>query len=127
MKFRKLSMKHKVWFVLNQLCVILSMVLAGVIAFNITGQTVQFKDSLSVGIGGFVILIVVILGLFNRIKVLFKIRFMGLLTLFVVLLLLDAIIPTAIIALGLVIIPIAIDDIYCKNKWLNIWDDNYEE
>ncbi len=80
------------------------------------------ESKLSFGMGFMIALVVVVLAVFNRIRVLFKIKAIGFVTIFLILLLLKETMDTLIITIGLVTIPLVIDDIIINPyfKYLNI-------
>lgn len=85
------------------------------------------KEQVSFGIGVIMIILVVVLALFNRIKSLLKIKSLGFVYAFIALLLLSFAIETLVIAVGLITIPLLIDDLLVNNyfRYLNVtkyWD-----
>lgn len=85
------------------------------------------KEQVSFGIGVIMIILVVVLALFNRIKSLLKIKSLGFVYAFIALLLLSFAIETLVIGVGLITIPLLIDDLLVNNyfRYLNVtkyWD-----
>lgn len=123
--FPHYSKKHKTQWILSKVIIFLGILGALVGAFyksNIQLPTLESK--LSFGVGFIMLLTVGTMAFFNRIKVLFKIRSVGFVILFLMLLLLSVAMNTLLWGLGLVSIPLLIDDIFVENyfKYINIRD-----
>lgn len=126
-KYIKLSKKHKKLFVLHQVLLFLTIVVMAWIAVSITDpKVVDSSDKMSLTIGGSLAVGVVILAFFNRLKSLLKIKFVAFLITWVLLFSLNMIMVTLIWAIGLVLIPLMIDDLVLLPLWKNVWYNNYE-
>ena len=82
----------------------------------------ELKHQISFGLGFLLILVVVILALLNRLQSLFKIRSIGFLLVFLILLLFRYTIDTLVITTGLTTIPLLIDDVVINPyfKYINM-------
>lgn len=126
-KFAKLNKKHKKWFIAYQVIlyvVILLMALTSVLITN--PDIVKPSDQISLTFGAILTLIVLVAVVSNRLKILFKIRFVAFLMLFLILLSFGIIYETLIWAVGLELIPLFIDDLIIIPKWRSVWYNNYE-
>jgi hypothetical protein len=127
MNFFKLSPKHKREYIITQSITFGLIILMFIIAMNVRGITiVNNSDSVRYTFGFILLFGVVLLAVGNRLKSLFKVKFIGFLTLFVIVLLLESIMDTLLLGLGLTLIPLAIDDLVFKPIWTAIWYREYE-
>lgn len=127
MQFWKLKWKHKKWFLINQAIVIILLIVAAIIAWVITKVELPSNVSkLRASAGWIVSFFVLVLALLNRIGALFKIRSAGFLVLFIMFLGLGSIIDVVTWTLGLMLIPLLLDDIIMRPIWLNIWYNQYD-
>jgi len=69
---------------------------------------------------------IMILAFFNRLKSLLKIKFVAFLIAWVLLFSLQMIMSTLIWSIGLVLIPLMIDDLIILPLWKNLWYNTYE-
>ena len=123
----KLSPRHKRLYALHQILLFLSIALMGYIAIKITDPVIiEVEDKLSVTIGAMVGLLVIILAFANRIKSVLKVKFVAFLITWVLLLSLSHVMETLIYTVGLVLIPLAIDDLILLPIWRNVWYNQYE-
>lgn len=127
MQFWKLKWKHKKWFLINQAIVIILLIVAAIIAWVITKVELPSNVSkLRASAGWIVSFFVLVLALLNRIGALFKVRSAGFLVLFIMFLGLGSIIDVVTWTLGLMLIPLLLDDIIMRPIWLNIWYNEYD-
>lgn len=127
MQFWKLKWKHKKWFLINQAIVIILLIVAAIIAWVITKVELPSNVSkLRASAGWIVSFLVLVLALLNRIGALFKVRSAGFLVLFIMFLGLGSVIDVVTWTLGLMIIPLLLDDIIMRPIWLNIWYNQYD-
>lgn len=127
MQFWKLKWKHKKWFLINQAIVIILLIVAAIIAWVITKVELPSNVSkLRASAGWIVSFLVLVLALLNRIGALFKVRSAGFLVLFIMFLGLGSIIDVVTWTLGLMLIPLLLDDIIMRPIWLNIWYNQYD-
>lgn len=127
MQFWKLKLKHKKWFLINQAIVIILLIVAAIIAWVITKVELPSNVSkLRASAGWIVSFFVLVLALLNRIGALFKVRSAGFLVLFIMFLGLGSIIDVVTWTLGLMLIPLLLDDIIMRPIWLNIWYNEYD-
>ena len=127
MQFWKLKWKHKKWFLVNQAIVIILLIVAAIIAWVVTKVELPSNVSkLRASAGWIVSFFVLVLALLNRIGALFKVRSAGFLVLFIMFLGLGSIIDVVTWTLGLMLIPLLLDDIIMRPIWLNIWYNEYD-
>lgn len=127
MQFWKLKWKHKKWFLINQAIVIILLIVAAIIAWVVTKVELPSNVSkLRASAGWIVSFFVLVLALLNRIGALFKVRSAGFLVLFIMFLGLGSIIEVVTWTLGLMLIPLLLDDIIMRPIWLNIWYNQYD-
>lgn len=127
MQFWKLKWKHKKWFLINQAIVIILLIVAAIIAWVVTKVELPSNVSkLRASAGWIVSFFVLVLALLNRIGALFKVRSAGFLVLFIMFLGLGSIIDVVTWTLGLMLIPLLLDDIIMRPIWLNIWYNEYD-
>ena len=128
-RFSKLSSKHKWLFIMYQLLLFIFIALMTIIAINKTDPSVSTdaqKMSLSLGMGTMIGLGIMAIAFMNRLKSLLKVKFFVFLVMFVILSSLNMIMATLIWTIGLVLIPLMIDDLILLPIWRNIWYNNYE-
>lgn len=114
--FWKYSSKDKMKFIIAKLVIIISLVLMGLLAAHLTKlELPTLEDKMSWGIGWGIVALVVAMAIFNRLKILFKIKSLGFIVVFIILSLLKVGIDALIITIGLVTIPLLIDDIIISN------------
>lgn len=120
--------KDKRKFKLFKLTVFLLIILMGYLSTVFSKiELPSLKDQLNFGIGTILILIVVVLAIFNRLSILFKVKSVGFLIVFLILLFFRYHIDTLVITTGLITIPLLLDDLVINNyfKYLNVtkyWD-----
>lgn len=125
--FSRLSPKHKKRFILHQLLLFTSLIVLTIVAIKITNPVIiEREDQMSLSIGAFVGLFVLILAMTNRIKSLIKIKFVVFLTMWILLLSLQVVMDTLLWTIGLNLIPLMIDDIVLLPIWRNVWYNQYE-
>lgn len=120
--------KYKTRYILFKGLILMGIILALVGAYFKTGLKLpSLEHKLSFGFGFILLVVVGAMAFFNRIKLLFKVRSIGFLILFIMLLLLSVAMETLLWSLGLVSIPLIIDDLIVETyfKYVNItyyWD-----
>lgn len=126
-KFAKLTPRHKKKFILNQFILIISLIAMFWIAMMVTEVKLPTNVSkMSAGLGFILGVIFLAMALLNRISVLFKLKSLGFIMFFLLFLLLRSVIDVTVWSLGLLSIPLLIDDIICKPIWNYIWDRDYD-
>ena len=126
-KYHKLEKKHKRKFVIYQLSLFAVIAIMAIIALWITDPNiVDPADKMSLTIGAVLALSVVGLAFLNRLKNLLKIKFVVFLIMFILLFSLQMIMTTLIWTIGLVLIPLMIDDLILVPLWNNLWYNTYE-
>jgi hypothetical protein len=128
MIFYKLSTKHKRLFILNQVILFFALIVAFAVAINkseleLPTNALKLKAS-----AGFVMAsIILALAFMNRLGVLFKIKSMGFVILFLFFTFLQTINLAIVWTTGLMLIPLLIDDIVIRPMWLNLWYNVYDK
>lgn len=126
-RFGKLSKKHKKIFLLHKLLLFLSILIMTIIAVSITNpEIVETSDKMSFTLGAMIGFSIMILAFFNRLKTLFKIKFVVFLVIWLLLMSLQMIMSTMLWTIGLVLIPLMIDDLIILPIWNNLWYNVYE-
>ena len=128
-RFSKMSRIHKRNFIIYQIVLFLMIALMTVIAVNKTDPHISTdadRMSFSIGIGAIIGLGVMAIAFMNRLKSLLKVKFFVFLVMWVLLSSLDMVMDTLIWTIGLVLIPLMIDDLIMLPIWRNIWYNNYE-
>ena len=126
-KYYKLTKQHKKLFVLHQVALFIIIAIMTLIAINVTNPEVSgTSDKMSLTIGATLGVSVMILAFFNRLKSLLKIKFVAFLIVWVLLFSLQMIMGTLIWAIGLVLIPLMIDDVILVPMWNRLWYNSYE-
>ena len=128
-RFSKMSRIHKRNFIIYQIVLFLMIALMTVIAVNKTDPHISTdadRMSFSIGIGAMIGLGVMAIAFMNRLKSLLKVKFFVFLVMWVLLSSLDMVMDTLIWTIGLVLIPLMIDDLIMLPIWRNIWYNNYE-
>lgn len=126
--FWKYSKKHKRKFVISKIIVVVLILAALVSAGFISGIELPRRvEKWGFGSGVVLLLTLGMLVIFDQIKWLFKVRSVGFMVVFGTLLLLSLAIETLLWGLGLVIIPLLLDDYFmAKFHILNMteyWED----
>ncbi len=125
--FSVLSAHHKKVFVIHKLIVFALIILAVFSAIKITNPVIYSDtDRVSLVIGVLVGAMVGVMAMLNRIKTLFKVKFVAFLIIWLLLLCFNMIIDTLIWSIGLVLIPLSIDDLIFLPFWRNVWYNDYE-
>lgn len=128
MNFFRLSSKHKRQFILGKSAIIIMIITLFFVALKI--EKVTFVNNLAKVSGGLsfvTILFIAILAVFNRITVIFKIRSIGFIVLFFLLIGIEYIVGPARLATGLMLIPLMLDDFILTPIWKNIWYNDYAD
>ena len=125
--FSVLSAHHKKVFVILKLIVFALIILAVFSAIKITNPVIYSDtDRVSLVIGVMVGALVGVMAMLNRIKTLFKVKFVAFLIIWLLLLCFNMIIDTLIWSIGLVLIPLSLDDLIFLPFWRNVWYNDYE-
>jgi len=125
--FSVLSAHHKKVFVIHKLIVFALIILAVFSAVKITNPVIYSDtDRVSLVIGVMVGALVGVMAMLNRIKTLFKVKFVAFLIIWLLLLCFNMIIDTLIWSIGLVLIPLSLDDLIFLPFWRNVWYNDYE-
>lgn len=127
MKFLKLSARHRTQYALCKVAIFILMIGMMFLSFRLSGVVLpSIQSQLSVGIGFIGVLSVFILAMLNRINILFKIKSMGFVIMFLVLLCVREGIDLIVWSVGLMSIPLLIDDMILGPIWMSIWYRDYE-
>lgn len=125
--FARLSPLHKKWFVIHQLSLYISLIVLTFVAIGITNPViVERSDKMNLSVGAIVGLIVLVFAMTNRIKSLIKVKFVVFLFIWIMLMSLDMVMDTLQWTIGLILIPLFIDDLFILPIWRNVWYNNYE-
>ena len=127
MNFFKLSPRHKRMYVGGKVAIVIMMIIMLAVSLrvaNVDLPTVQ--SQLSVGIGFIGVMTVFVLALVNRVNILFKIKSIGFVIMFLVLLAIREGIDIFVWSIGLMSIPLLIDDMILTPLWLNVWYKEYD-
>lgn len=128
MIFYKLSPKHKRLYIINQIVLFMALIVAFAVAINkseleLPTNALKLKAS-----AGFVMAAMILaLAFMNRLGVLFKIKSMGFVILFLFFSFLQTINAAIVWTTGLMLIPLLIDDIVIRPMWLNLWYNVYDK
>lgn len=126
-RFSVMSAKHRKLFLIHKLIVLVLILTAVFIGVKITNPVIVSEtDKVSVALGAIVGAVVAVFAVFNRIKTLMKVKFTAFLIIWTLLMCLDQIMDTMKWTIGLVLIPLAIDDLFLLPFWRNVWYNNYE-
>jgi hypothetical protein len=101
-------------------------IMAGIALAITDPKVIDPSDKISLTIGVTIVLAVVGLAFLNRLKSLLKIKFVVFLIAFIILFSLQMIMTTLIWTIGLVLIPLMIDDLIIVPLWNNLWYNTYE-
>lgn len=128
MIFYKLSSRHKRLYIINQIVLFMALIVAFALAINkseleLPTNALKLKAS-----AGFVMAAIILaLAFMNRLGVLFKIKSMGFVILFLFFMFLQTINVAIVWTSGLMLIPLLIDDIVIRPMWLNLWYNVYDK
>lgn len=128
MIFYKLSPKHKRLYIINQIVLFMALLVAFALAINkseleLPTNALKLKAS-----AGFVMAAMILaLAFMNRLGVLFKIKSMGFVILFLFFSFLQTINAAIVWTTGLMLVPLLIDDIVIRPMWLNLWYNVYDK
>lgn len=114
--------KDRTRYLLAKISIFIGIVLMGMLAAHITKLSLpKIEQKFSWGIGIISVAVVIILAFFNRIKLLFRFKSLGFIVGFMILLLLSVAIETLVWSLGLISIPLLIDDVVVNGyfKYIN--------
>lgn len=125
--FAKLNSKHKAQYVASKASVgvaLVGMIPLSLACADVALPTIQSQLSVSIGFVG--VFAIFLLAILNRLAALFKVKSIGFLVVFVVMLALKSSIDIMVWSLGLMSIPLLIDDAIITPLWNNIWYRDYE-
>jgi len=125
--FAKLNSKHKAQYIASKASVgvgLAAMIPVAMLAADVNLPTIESQVSFSIGFVG--VLAIFLLAVLNRLAALFKIKSIGFLVVFTVMLALKSSIDIMVWSLGLMSIPLLIDDAIITPIWNNIWYRDYE-
>lgn len=126
-RFKVLSSKDKKKYIRHKVFIFTLLILATIIAINVTNlEMIEEGSEINVTMGATVGLVIFLFAVTNRLKTLFKIKFVTFIIMWILLLSLRSIIDTAIWTFGLTAIPLAIDDLIIIPYWDKLWYNNYE-
>lgn len=127
MNFFKLSPKHKGMFIGGKVAIVIMMIIMLAVSLRVADVDLPTVQSqLSVGIGFIGVMTVFVLALVNRVNILFKIKSIGFVIMFLVLLAIREGIDIFVWSIGLMSIPLLIDDMILTPIWLNVWYKEYD-
>ena len=128
MIYYKLATKHKRLYIINQIVLFMALIVAFALAINkseleLPTNALKLKAS-----AGFVMAAMILaLAFMNRLGVLFKIKSMGFVILFLFFSFLQTINAAIVWTTGLMLVPLLIDDIVIRPMWLNLWYNVYDK
>ena len=126
-KYYKLSWKHKKIFIIHQLLLFFAIFVIIFVAIDQTNPVVETASAkMELTIGGIIGMILVVLAFTNRLKKIFKVKFVAFLIMWVLLSSLSAVMPTLIYGIGALLIPLMIDDLIMTPYWNRVWYNNYD-
>jgi len=126
-RFSVMNAHHKKVFIMHKLILLIAIVLMAFIGIKSTNpQIISSSDKISVTIGTIIGLLVMVLAIFNRLKTLLKVKFVVFLVVWIILMCLQMIMSTLIWTIGLVMLPLMVDDLIILPYWRNVWYNNYE-
>lgn len=127
MNFFKLSPKHKKMYIGGKVAIVIMMIIMLAVSLRVADVDLPTVQSqLSVGIGFIGVMTVFVLALVNRVNILFKIKSIGFVIMFLVLLAIREGIDIFVWSIGLMSIPLLIDDMILTPIWLNVWYKEYD-
>lgn len=114
--FWKYTTEDKIKFIVSKIFIISSLIIMGLLSAHLTKlELPTLENKISWGIGWIIVIFIVILAILNRIKLLFKIKSLAFIVTFIILSLMRIGIDSLIITIGLVTIPLLIDDVFVTN------------
>ena len=126
MIFWQLNAKHKRNFLINQAAVIIALIVCLIISWNINKIELPTNiEKLGSSLGFVTTTSVFVLAVMNRISGLFRIKSLGFAFMFLMFIGVRFIIDPVIWTVGLMTIPLFIDDIVFRPYWNNIWYNQY--
>lgn len=127
MIFWKLKWKHKKWFIINQLFIFIALLICLIISWNVNKITLPTNvEKLGSSVGFITTTLVFILAIMNRLGTLFKVKSLGFAFMYIMFLGVKFIIDPVTYTIGLMLIPLLIDDILFRPIWNNIWYNEYD-
>jgi hypothetical protein len=125
--FYKLNPHHKKIFIIHQVLLFISIFAIIFIAINQTNPVIETAtDKMELTIGGLTGMLIIVLAFTNRLKKLFKVKFVAFLIIWVLLYSLSAVMGTLIWGIGAALIPLMIDYLIMTPYWNRVWYNNYE-
>mgnify|MGYP003483304163 CR=1 FL=1 len=127
MVFWKLPKKHKIKWLTQKLIIVLCVIAALPIAWAMSDvQMPTNAMKLSGNFSFYATVFIVIMAIFNRVNTLFKVKSVGFVFLFLVFSGISIVIQPILWTLGLIIIPLLIDDLVLTPIWANLWYNEYD-
>jgi hypothetical protein len=126
-RFSVLSWKHKKWFLINKIGLLIMLGLMTYIAVDHTNPVLVTRDEkMSVSMGVMIGVMVMLFALFNLFKNIAKTKFLLFFVIWFILMAMQPVMSTLIWAVGLNTIPLAINDLIFAPIWGNVWYNQYE-
>jgi len=128
MIFHVLSKKHKKQYLINQLIVVIALIICLFISWEVTGITLPTSvDKLTASAGFVTSGGILLLAILNRAGVLFKIRSVGFLIMFILFATIGIVLDVLMWTTGLMTAVLLLDDIVMKPYWSSIWWNEYQD
>ena len=125
--FYKLSLNHKKIFIIHQLLLFISIFVIIFVAIDQTNPVIESNaEKMEITIGGIFGIIIIALAFTNRLKKLFKIKFVAFLIIWIILYSLNVVMATLIYGIGAALIPLMIDDLIMSPYWNRVWYNDYD-
>ena len=125
--YHKLDSKDKKNFIIHQVVLFLVIILVVTFSINKSDPVMETtSQKISITMGGMFTIGIIVLAVTNRLKKLLKVKFTVFLVIWFILLSLNSIMSTLIAGIGIVIIPLAIDDIIMSAYWNKVWYNKYD-
>ena len=126
-RFFKLSATHKRRFLLYQTALFSTIGGLAFLGIKLTNPVLTTAtDKMSVTSGVIVGVLVGVLAYANRLKGLLKVKFIAFAIVWVLLLSFQAILPTLLYTIGLILPALMVDDMIMLPYWRNLWYNEYE-
>lgn len=126
--FIKFDKTDKIKFIIAKTIIFVMILLMGLLAMHFAKVDLpSAKEKISWGLGLTLIGVIVAFAYLNRLKSIFKIKSIGFLVAFVILLLLRVSIDALVWGVGLISIPLLIDDLVITNYFKYIYLTKYED
>jgi len=128
MIYHALSAKHKKQYVMNQLVVLVALVVALIVSWQLADvQLPTSVDKLAASAGFVTSGAVLLLAILNRVGALFKVRSAGFLLFFLLFATIKTVLDVLMWTTGLMFIVLLLDDVIMKSYWSSIWWNEYHD